>query len=192
MARKPQEVNEHQGSLLEVVDKPVGAVEVPHFPDDPAAKLLGQPSDYEVVYGPPGTYVDVQVRAEHLTDALSAFAKRNQRLGFDLASNTRKYDAPIWARYREFVPRVQDGAERNVDKFLEASKKSFWQATGYAALRNTDLAPRKELDAAARKMWREFSTQYGDPDKRKKRDRYKSTLRRAMRTSKRIVAKQVA
>ncbi len=185
-ARQPG-TNPNQGSMLQEV---TGAsfVIAETFPSDPKDKLIGQS---DVIYGEPGTYVDLTERADHLVSALSAFGKRNQRLGFDVASNTRQYNAPIWARYRKEVPKVQEGAQANTERFLVEAKRDFWRATGYSAMRGSSLVPDEEIDAGGRKMWRQFSTQYGDPDKRQQRDDYKATLNRYAKTAKKIIA-QVA
>ncbi len=156
------------------------------FPEDPAEKLLGQ-KEPAVVYGPPGSYVDLSERAQQLKNALANFGLRNQRLGFDLASNSRQYKAPIWSRYAEGTPIVQEGANANGERFLQAAKVDFWQATGYAALRDTRLASKQEIDAGSRKMWREFSTRYGAPENRVKRDKYKQLLGRSITNSKKIL-----
>lgn len=132
-------------------------------------------------YGPEGAYVDVSDRAEHLSNALSAFSSRNQRLGFDIAANTRPHSGPIWGRYTEMTPVVMEGAQRNVDEFYRQAAREFWVATGFSAMRGLGLMTDGEIDARARKMWRQFSEKFGDPNKLKARTKYKRQLRKAIR-----------
>lgn len=186
MAKKrPFEINPHQGILLEHVAEGE-VISIRQFADEPAEKLLGHGDEHTVTYGELGTQVDVAERAKHLTEALAAFGQRNIRLGFDLASNTRRHSGPIWGRYTYMTPRVQEGAEANTHKFLDEAKRRFWRATGYSALRQVQYAPKHELDAEARKMWREFVAAYGDPSKQRQRDAFKKILAKEIKTSERI------
>lgn len=190
MARKRSEINEHQGSLMQQVSDVVMVGET--FPEDPREKIRGHDQEPEIVYGPPGSYVDLRLRAEFLSEALRNIGLRNQRLGFDVASNTRQYDAPIWARYRSRVPRVQEGASANVDRFGQKAKEAFWAATGYSALREAGIAPREEIDAGARKMWRKFTDKYEAAGKSEKRHDYERQLKRYTKTTERILKKAAA
>jgi hypothetical protein len=191
MAKKTFEINPTQGSLF---SQALGQepILVSTFPSDPAEKLLGHQDPSSVIYSEPGSYVDLAGRAQFLSAALSAFGKRNQRLGFDLASNSRQYSSPIWGRYRSRTPTVQEGAQVNAEDFLDQAKQNFWRATGYQALKSTNLAPNKEINASASKMWMRFAVQYADPEKRQKRDTYKRQLKRAERSTKRIIASRAA
>jgi hypothetical protein len=146
---------------------------------NPSQQLLFvHPEELEpaIVYGPPESYVGLEFRSEHLNNALLAFGKRNQRLGFDYASNARPHERSIWSRYARQTPQVQEGARANVDRFTEEGKREFWKATGYSALRSAGLAPNHEIDAGAKKEWRDFSTRLADTHNRKERDQYKRKL----------------
>jgi hypothetical protein len=136
------------------------------------------PLEPPTIYGSPGSYVSLEDRAEHLQDALAAIGRMNQRLGFDTASNAKQYNRPIRERYRGALPAVQLGARDNEMKFFEEVRRSFWQSTGYIALRDSRprLASRKEMDSGARKMWRDFCAEYGHTANREKRDTYKRQL----------------
>lgn len=139
-----------------------------------------------ISYGPEGSYVDIATRAQLLGSSLLALGKRNQRLGFDVASHTKPYSSPIWGRYEDFTPIVIEGAQRNVENFLDVAKRDFWAATGFAALRKIPGLGLKdgEIDARGRKMWRDFTHQYGDPKVRRQRDKYKRQLTKAIQSQK--------
>lgn len=149
---------------------------------------LAPDTPYPITYGPQGSYVDVAKRATLLESSLTALGKRNQRLGFDVASRTKPYSTPIWGRYEDSTPVVIEGAQRNVENFLDVAKQDFWAATGFAALRPFGLMSNAEIDARGRKMWRDFTHKYGDPQVRVQRDRYKKQLKRAIRNSAKIAA----
>lgn len=141
------------------------------------------PIEPPVVYGSEGSYVGLETRAEHLLVALEALGRRNQRFGFDTASNDRSYNRPIRERYAGALPAVQLGAEDNAENFEEQAKRSLWRATGYIALRNARprLATKGEINGGARKMWRDFEHAYGHTSTRKERDRYKRRLARTLK-----------
>jgi hypothetical protein len=147
---------------------------------------------YTTTYGPEGSYIEVGKRSALLESSLLALGKRNQRLGFDVASRTKPYSGPIWGRYEEITPIVIEGAQRNVYDFLDVAKKDFWAATGFAALRKLGstegLMKSDEIDARGRKMWRDFTHKYGDPQVRTQRDNYRKQLKKAIRNSNEIVA----
>lgn len=168
MARKNIEKITGQGSLFD------------GFPD----VLTYADSAYPVSYGPEGSYVDVTQRAELLHNSLLALGKRNQRLGFDVASHTKPYSSPIWGRYEEITPIVIEGAQRNVYNFLDVAKRDFWAATGFAALRGLSGKDRvinsAEIDARGRKMWRDYTHKYGDPKVRAHRDKCKRQLKKVI------------
>lgn len=142
---------------------------------------------YPVSYGPEGSYVNVGTRARLLEGSLVALGKRNQRLGFDVASHTRPYSSPIWGRYEDLTPVVIEGAQRNVYNFLDVAKRDFWAATGFAALRGQGVISDTEIDARGRKMWRDFTHTYGDPKVRAQRDKYKKHLRSVIKSQKSTV-----
>ena len=157
----------------------------------------GQPTpeesgSYPISYGTEGSYVGISKRAELLHSSLMALGKRNQRLGFDVASHTKPYSTPIWGRYEEITPLVIEGAQRNVYNFLDVAKRDFWAATGFAALRRLEGRDRvmrsDEIDPRGRKMWRDFTHKYGDPQVRAQRDKYKKKLRKAIRNPQEIAA----
>lgn len=187
---KPPEVNPSQGFFLEEASDNTFAV-AEMFPADPKERLLGHRT-VPVVYGESGSYVDVIERASHLDDALAAFGKRNQRIGFDLASNVRQYDAPIYARYRERVSMVREGTYKNTVLLMDEAKRSFWQATGFSALRGMRLISNRAIDARGRKMWREFSSEYGNPSNRQQRDDYRAALKKSVRLSQQIIQRVAA
>jgi hypothetical protein len=147
---------------------------------------------YPVTYGPEGSYTDVGIRAALLESSLLALGKRNQRLGFDVASRTKPYSKPIWGRYEELTPVVIEGAQRNVYDFLDVAKRDFWAATGFAALRALGpldgLMKSDEIDARGRKMWRDFTHKYGDPHVRAQRDKYRKKLKQTIRNSNKLAA----
>ena len=171
MARKNIKQIEGQGSLFD------------SFTDIP----VNNEGNYPISYGPSGSNVDIVQRAEHLHSSLTALGKRNQRLGFDVASHTKPYSGPIWGRYEDITPVVIEGAQRNVYNFLDVAKRDFWAATGFAALRKLEGSDRviksDEIDARGRKMWRDFTHRYGDPKVRSQRDKYKRQLKKAIRNS---------
>lgn len=180
MARKTPEPNPLQGSVLEQVallDEALSAVPTPVY--EPSVELA-QPV---AIKGPEFPTVDLAERAELLCEALGAFGLRNQRLGFDYASNTRQHDGPIWARYRGQTPKVQEGAQANSEKFLKDAKRAFWKATGTTAMRGKGFGSDEELDAGGRKMWRDFTSKYEHTSKKPQRDKY---IKRLKRTIKRI------
>jgi hypothetical protein len=161
------------------------------FDPETGAINNGEPEETSpsVVYGPEGSYVDIATRAQLLGSSLLALGRRNQRIGFDLASHTKPYSSPIWGKYEEFTPIVIEGAQRNVENFLDVAKRDFWAATGYTALRslkNDELRglglTDENIDARGRKMWREFTRRYGDPQVRPQRDKYKERLKRAIKS----------
>lgn len=158
----------------------------PLFDPETGAVYSSEPEEASpnVVYGPEGSYVDIATRAQLLESSLLALGKRNQRLGFDVASHTKPYSSPIWGRYEDFTPVVIEGAQRNVENFLDVAKRDFWAATGFAALRDLPGLGLKdgEIDARGRKMWREFTHRYGDPQVRAQRDKYKRQLKRAIKS----------
>ncbi len=139
--------------------------------------------EFPPAYGSEGSYVDLEVRAEELLAALVALGPRNQRLGFDTASNDRRYNRPIRERYRGALPAVQMGAADNVEKFEKEAKLSLWRATGYTALKSIKprLATKGEVNGGARKMWRDFEHAYGHTSTRGARDRYKRQLSRTIK-----------
>ncbi len=146
-------------------------------------ELEGQTGDLPIPsYGPAGSYVDVKERAQHLANALEAFGRRNQRLGFDVAIHSDAYKDPIWRHYLDVTPVVIEGAQNNVENFLNEAKANFWAATGFQALRGSGLVGEQglikepEVVARSRKMWRDFSGEYGDPKDRPARDKYKKKL----------------
>jgi hypothetical protein len=130
----------------------------------------------------------VGTRASLLESSLLALGKRNQRLGFDVASHTKPHSTPIWGRYEELTPAVIEGAQRNVNNYLDVAKRDFWTATGFAALRPLGLISDAEIDARGRKMWRDFTHRYGDPQVRTQRDKYKKKLKAAIRNQSKIAA----
>lgn len=155
------------------------------FEDTPIPVTEGE---YPISYGPAGSYVRIGRRAELVHNSLTALGKRNQRLGFDVASHTKPHSGPIWGRYEEFTPVVIEGAQRNVYNFLDVAKRDFWAATGFAALRalkgHDKVISSAEIDARGRKMWRDFTHKYGDPKVRAQRDKYKRQLKKAIKNSK--------
>jgi hypothetical protein len=179
------QVSPYQGQLLDPESGKVGLA-TGIFPDDPAEKLLGDPG-YPVVYGKPGTFVDLSKRAELLTNALTALGFRNQRLGFDAASNTPQYQDPIYAMYHGRVPVVQQGARRNLLNYQDEAKWNFWKATGFNALQGAGLINNRYRGAQGSKMWREFLDDYNAPNKRQSRDHYKKTLARTVKLSQMIL-----
>lgn len=186
MSRKALTVNPSQGTLIQEI-VPGELVPAEAFPSDPAEKLFGHSTYPPVTYGEPGQYVDLAERSELLTQTLLAFGKRNQRLGFDVASHARQYSSPIWGRYRGWTPVVQEGAEANSEVFLHEAKVNFWHATGFSALRGIGLVSDREIDAHARKMWRGFVAQYGDPEHRLQRDAYKRQLSKLSKTTHQMI-----
>lgn len=185
MSKKAPEVSSNQGILADhgnaIADVP-GEV----FDNAPAEVLMGQ--DYPIAYGPPGSYVNIHQRAIHLTAALTAFGFRNQRLGFDEASNDPEYKEPIWRRYGNKLGFVQAGADRNLDRYQQDAKVSFWKATGYGPLRRLGTYSVRACNAQSRKMWREFYDDFNAPNKREARGEYKKLLKRSMKASEAIVA----
>lgn len=137
---------------------------------------------YPINYGPKGSYITIGDRAQLLESSLTALGKRNQRLGFDVASHTKPYSTPIWGRYEEITPIIIEGAQRNVYNFLDVAKRDFWGATGFAALRGQGVMNNSEIDVRGRKMWRDFTHEYGDPKVRAQRDKYKKQLKRAIKS----------
>lgn len=158
----------------------------------PAQAFL--PIEPPVVYGPEGSHMDLTVRAERLLVALGALGQRNQRLGFDTASNDRSYNRPIRERYKGALLAVQMGAEDNVDNFDRQAKEALWHATGYTALKRTKpkLATKGEINGGARKMWRDFEHAYGHTATRKERDRYKRQLVRTLKRCEETSAQEAA
>ncbi len=140
------------------------------------------PIEPPAVYGPEGSYVHLEERAEHLLIALQALGQRNIRHGFDTASNDRSYNRPIRERYASALRAVQMGAEDNAEDFEDEVKRELWRATGYAALRTVRprLATKGEINGGSRKMWRDFEHEYGHTSSRKHRDRYKRQLARTI------------
>ncbi len=165
MRKKVPEIDlDHQGQLVSLAQEGKAAVAAESFPHDgPADKLLGRPVDYDVTYGPEWSYKDLAERAEQLEEALAAFGLRNQRVGFRVASNSPRHNGPIHGRYPAGVPFVKRGAENNAEKYLREAKKSFWQATGYAAMRAAGVMNTEELNARATNLWEKFSARYGTP-----------------------------
>lgn|GEM_PF-5566163 len=172
MARKNIQPIEGQGSLLEPFEM-VSA---------------NQTTSYPVTYGPDKSYVDVGERAHLLHDSLVNLGKSNQRKGFDVASHTKPMSSPIWGRYEDMTPVVIDGAQRNIETFIDKAKKDFWAATGFSALRGSGLIRESEIDPRGRKMWRDFTHRYGDPKTRSQRDSYKRQLRKAIKNSEKAAA----
>lgn len=111
-------------------------------------------------YGKEGSYVDLAERGKNLIGALKAFSESNERAGFDVASNNQPHSSPIWGRYQRETPKVQEGAARNQEAFIEEAKQKFWKATGYSALRRAGLQTKYQTDSNGRKMWRDFSAEY--------------------------------
>lgn len=162
--RHPQIDTDYQGRLLSLVGEGQEVIPAESFPDDgPQEKILGRPVAYTVVYGPEGSYKDLTERAEELQGALGALSLRNQRMGFAVASNTRRHNAPIYGRYREGVPFVQSGANRNTNRYLKEAKEYFWKATGFSALRGSGLMNNQQINTRALSMWEKFSARYGTP-----------------------------
>ena len=141
-------------------------------------------ASYPVSYGPEGSHVSIGKRAELLESSLIALGKRNQRLGFNVASHTKPLSGPIWGRYEDITPVVIEGAQRNVYNFLDVAKRDFWAATGFAALRGQGVISSAEIDARGSKMWRDFTHKYGDPQVRAQRDKYKKQLKRVIKSQK--------
>ncbi len=137
---------------------------------------------YEVptTFGHEGSFVDVSTRAQLLVNALGAISARNSRQGISLAAYTPEYSAPIWSRYASATQVVLDGASRNRDQFHHDLRTSFWQATGFAAMRKwTDLKkvmPPGQINPRAQKMWDDFNFKYGSPKRRTERNEYKKRL----------------
>jgi len=146
------------------------------------------PIEPPAVYGPPGSFVSLEERAEHLLGALDAIGQMNQRLGFDTASNAKHYNRPIRERYQGALPAVQMGARDNEVRFFDEVRQKFWQATGYIALRSIKprLASRKAIDSGARKMWRDFTAEYGHTSRRQERNHYKRQLTHTVKRVERI------
>ena len=173
----PELDTNYQGSFIQVQHDGSINHEI-IYPNRPREKMLGRP-DYEIVYAGEGTYVDLIDRSEHLIAALEAFSSRNQRLGLGVAANDLRHNQPIYARYRQAVPFVQKRAEVNTQKFLEVAKDNFWRATGFIGLRQTNLASNRAINARARIMWENFSSEYGTPNHRKRRLQYRKSLHKA-------------
>lgn len=189
MPRKAPVIDvDNQGSMFNVASDNA-VIHAETFPSDPAEKAL--PHVAPVVYGEPGTYVDIATGAQHVINALTAIGKKNQRHGFGVASNTRQLNREIYDRYREAVPRVQEGAEANAEAFLQEAKQEFWAATGFTALKAAGIYPKQSMDKRANQMWREFSGKYDYPGKAQKRSAYRRTLARAIKNSQKIKAEAV-
>jgi hypothetical protein len=174
MAKKlPQIDHDHQGQLLTLVGSDGLAVPEAIFPDEPEDKLLGRPSSYTVAYGPEGSWKDLRERSEQLQAALTAFAMRNQRVGFAVGSNDHRHNGPIFGRYRAGVPKVQDGAERNAsDTYIDEAKLNFWNGSGFETLRKGEIRNREQLNARARIMWEKFFARFGTPVEDEDRKNY--------------------
>jgi hypothetical protein len=116
-----------------------------------------------VAYGDKGSYKDLEERAEELLTALSAFSLRNQRIGFSQGSVSHHHNGPIYGRYRERVPFVRRGANRNVDRFHDEAKRFFWRATGFSALRGTGLMTNQQINTYGIATWEKFAARFGTP-----------------------------
>ncbi|GAC1499474.1 MAG: hypothetical protein NVS1B10_02220 [Candidatus Saccharimonadales bacterium] len=187
MSNKANKINEHQISLIQQVGS--DEIAATHIPNDPAEKMLGYRPEPVVTYGPRGSYVDIAEGSKHMKDALTALGKSNQRIGFGVASNARQYNGPIFGRYRGRTRAVQEGAEDNINRYIEDAKQSFWQATGFTALRKTGIFSDELISARAKHMWKEFSTEYGVIGKPEKRTAYKAQLNKSITASKSIIRK---
>jgi len=133
--------------------------------------------DIPVSYGSRGSYVDVKKRAEFLITALDAISERNRRDGLSVAAYTEPHSAPIWAEYRENTQSVLDGASNNRDRYQNQLRHSFWQATGFSALRGSGLMPERQINPRAQKMWRDFNKSYGHPEQLRARSKYRKVLK---------------
>jgi hypothetical protein len=140
--------------------------------------VLGQepPPNYPVTYGEAGSYVDVAARAHYLIQALDAISQRNIRDGFSVAGFTMPHSEKVWSTYQENTEQVLKGAARNRGDYQQILRLSFWQATGFSALRGSGLIREEQIDPRAGKMWRDFNDQFGHPSKRKARNKYKKQL----------------
>lgn len=168
MATKSREINPEQISLFEL----------PAQAEAPVAAWQNSETPYPVVYGEPGSFVGVASRATHLENALEAFGKRNQRIGFEYAAEVKPMRREIWGRYGRQTDTVLEGARRNEDIFLDKAKGEFWSATGFAALRGSGLMSEAEIDVQARKAWVDFSGRYSNPHNRESRDDLKKTYKK--------------
>ncbi len=138
------------------------------------------------VYGPDGSYVVISERAHHLHDSLDSLGRRNQRLGFIDAAETRGSSKEIWGRYGRGTLRVVEGAQRREDELLQKAKLDFWQATGISSMRAAGIVTKDEADAMGRSMWRQFSSKYGVPggEPTKLRSREKRTFQKQIKRAK--------
>ncbi|HSX47804.1 MAG TPA: hypothetical protein VLF63_03445 [Patescibacteria group bacterium] len=150
-----------------------------------------RPLPETVVKGPQGSYVDLDRRAAFIGGALTAFGKRNQRIGFDLASNYTPYRDSIEDKYKEKLPFVQSGASANVKSFAQQAQSDFEKGGGYEELKQTYLFPTREIEAIKRDDWRRFTTKYSSPENRRQRDRYQRTLKRTQRLAAKIIKNAV-
>jgi hypothetical protein len=177
MSNTSSQLHEQQGSMLSLHAHGIAVREV--FPPIPTAEETEYPS------------VSVLDRATHLTNALGAFGLRNQRLGFDTASNVGPYNRSIEARYGRHTPRVQEGAARNALKFLDDARHEFWAASGFVVMRKQAPESRNEINAAARKEWRDFNNRFSGPNDKKDRDRYISKLERSKKTAQKMAEQAI-
>jgi hypothetical protein len=137
--------------------------------------------DVPVQYGDKGSYVDVKERAEKLLVALVSLSGRNQRDGLSVAAYTDEHSSPIWARYKWVTETVVDGAGKNRDIYHGQLRRSFWEATGFTALKGSrmvreNILPARQINPRAKKMWRDFNQAFGHPQKVAERNKFKKVL----------------
>lgn len=130
--------------------------------------------------------VDIESRAYHLSKALIAMGKANQREGFGLAASIEPHASEIWGRYKRGTDKVVERATDNIVGFNEEAKRNFWQATGFTVLRASGLMNKAELDARAKGTWTDFSRRFAGPPHRERRDKFKRNLRKQMTAQKMI------
>jgi hypothetical protein len=156
-------------------------------------QTVRQIDGYDVLaqYGDEGSYVDVKERAEKLLVALVSLSGRNQRDGLSVATYTDEYSGPIWERYRWGTEAVVDGAGKNRDIYHHQLRRSFWEATGFTALRGSRIVksgilPERQINPRAKKMWRDFNHAFGHPKKVGERNRYMRVLSKQINDSKKV------
>lgn len=170
--QEPLFIGGSSGEYADTSLTPWQQLEQGELPEAPAA----QPENV-------GVYIDLTERAQHLDAALSAIGQRNIRDGFGIGVRQRPHSTEIWGRYQESTPIVVEGAERNAGAFAETIKREFWAATGYAALKGSDLMRTDLLERYARKDWSNFVDKFDHPNNRPARDRFRRHLKKVIRSS---------
>lgn len=126
-----------------------------------------------VVLGP---HVNLEERAVRLTRAINTMARRSMLSGFGIATADEVYNQPVYDRYEDGTPHIDQAAINKRERLHVASKGDFWVASGFPSIRKSGIMKEYLLRRRSKKMWEEFEGQFEHSPQQKQRVKVRKQL----------------